>query len=577
MRGEVKPTKLKMAFMACRRSFIFVGVFSFLINFLMLTIPIYMMQIFDRVLAARSYDTLIFLTIIAILALLVLALLDIARSKILIRVSHWLDNSLSPYALSRSADTLLQGSGYGRQSLRDIATLRTFLSGTGIFSLFDAPWAPVYLLVIFMLHSVLGFISLFGAAVLFGLALYNELSTRVPLGIANAQNMKTQQRIDSTLNNAEAIQAMGMLNNIVRKWFNENEIVLRLQSMASDRSAMLLSSAKFFRMVLQLTVLGAGAMLVIQDQLSAGGMIAASILMARALAPVEQAIGTWKQYLGARQAYHRLKDYMGRDDIRGDTISLPAPTGRVMVENVTYVPPGSNVPIIRQVNFELKPGEIMVIIGPSGAGKSTLARIMLGIFKANYGCVRLDGADVFSWDRTEFGKFVGYLPQDVDLFTGTVRENIARMGEGSDAAVIDAAKLSSAHDMILHLPGGYESMIDGFSLSGGQRQRIALARAFYGNPKFVVLDEPNSSLDDAGDQALLESLKEARKRKITTVLITHRPSVIQYADTILVMNQGRIQLIGPRDEVIGQLRNAAQKGKGGGQPPTVGGAAHGGR
>lgn len=562
-----KPSKLKLAFIACRRSFIYVGIFSCLINLLMLTIPIYMLQIFDRVLASRSYETLIFLTIMAMLALSVSSLLDIARSKILIRVSHWMDNTLSPFALSRSADTLLQGSGYGRQSLRDIAVLRTFLSGSGIFSLFDAPWAPIYLFVIFLLHPILGLLSTVGGVVLFLIALYNELSTRTPLGIANAQNIKTQQRIDSTLNNAEAIQAMGMLPNIVKKWFGENEIVLRLQSMASDRSAFLLSAAKFFRMVLQLGVLGVGAYLVIKEQLSPGGMIAASILMARALAPVEQAIGTWKQWVGVRQSYARLKEYMSKEDLRGESISLPKPKGEVMIENVTYIPHGSNNPILRGLNFGLQAGETMVVIGPSGAGKSTLARVMLGIWRCNYGCVRLDGADVYTWDREEFGHHVGYLPQDVDLFTGTVKENICRMGEGPDAAIVEAAQMAGAHDMILHLAGGYESMIDGFSLSGGQRQRIALARAFYGDVKFVVLDEPNSSLDDEGDRALLHTLQAARERKITVVLITHRPSVIQYADTILVLNQGRVQTIGPRDEVIDQLRMAAQKGKsaGGGE------------
>lgn len=559
-------TKLEAAFEACRRSFAYVGIFSCLVNILMLTIPIYMLQIFDRVLASQSYETLIFLSIIAIFSLLVLGLLDVARAKILIRVSHWLDNALSPFALSLSADALLQGNHYGRQSLRDIATLRTFLSGTSIFALFDAPWSPVYLFVIFLLHPVLGVIATVGAIILFVIALYNELSTRVPLGIANVQSIKTQQRIDSTLNNAEVIQAMGMLPGIIQKWFHENEIVLKLQSLASDRSAQLLSVAKFFRMVLQLTILGVGAFFVIEYELTPGGMIAASILMARALAPVEQAIGAWKQWVSARQAYYRLKDYMSKDSPRGEKMALPKPSGHLVIENMTYVAPGTTTPILRNLNFEVKPGETLVIIGPSGAGKSTLARLMLGILKPSFGCVRLDGADVFSWDRTNFGQHVGYLPQDVDLFNGTVKENIARMGEASDEAVIAAATLARAHQMILHLPGGYEAIVDGFSLSGGQRQRIALARAFFGEVKFVVLDEPNSSLDDEGDHALLETIQAAREKNITIVLVTHRPSVIQYADTILVLNQGRMQTIGPKAEVIEQLRMAASKKP---KPPTV--------
>lgn len=551
---SAKTPQLKQLLNNCRQAFVMTVAFSFLVNLLMLTVPLYMLQIFDRVLASRSYDTLIYLSVIAIVALLVLGLLDVARSRILVRVSRWLDNKLSPLALSRSIDELLSGGHYAPESLRDIAAIRQFLSGSSVFSLFDIPWTPLYLLVVYALHPLLGVIATVGAMVLFGFALLNEIITREPLKLANTQHTQNQQSINKALDNAEVIQAMGMLPNIVNKWFGANESVLTLQGTASDRAAMLLSLSKFFRMTLQITLLGVGALLVIQNQLTPGIMIAASIISARALAPIEQTIATWKMWKHAKAAYGRLKDYLELPNPRNVSLSLPKPKGHVIIENVTYLPPRSKKPILLNLNFEIKPGETMALIGPSGSGKSTLARLMLGIWQTSHGIVRLDGADVYNWERSSFGREVGYLPQDVDLFHSSISENIARMGNSNDEDIIAAAKLAGAHELILQLPDGYAHHAGGFHLSGGQRQRIALARAFYGDPQLIVLDEPNASLDNDGDLALDHAVQTARERGITMILISHRTNLVKHADRIAVLAQGQLNMIGPRDEILKKLQ-----------------------
>ncbi len=552
-----EESPLQKILQKCRSSFYYVGLFSCMVNILMLTAPIYMLQIFDRVFASKSTDTLIYLSIIAIVALAVMGLLDMARSRILIAVSHWLDNSLSPLALDRSADEILMGGSYGAQSLNDTSNLRSFIGANSIFTLFDSPWVPIYLLVVFMLHPMLGIISTIGAVILFAIALINEMVSREPLANAGAQHICNQRKIDSALNNCEAIQAMGMLPSISKTWLKANEEVLNLQDIAGKRSNLLMTISKFIRMTLQLAILGVGAYYVLQGQLTGGSMIAASIIMARALAPVEQSIGVWKQFLSARGAYRRLGLYLATKNPRGDeTISLPKPQGLLSLDQVTYLAPGSTTQIIQNISLAVKPGEMLVIIGPSGAGKSTLARLMLGVWKANYGSVRLDSADVYSWDRSSFGQHVGYLPQNVELLAGNVKENIARMSEEIDEqAVIAAAQLAGVHEMILHLPDGYETATGGFELSGGQRQRIGLARAFYGEPCLVVLDEPNANLDQAGNVALEAAIKNARERGITVVVISHQSHVIKHADNLLLLTEGRIQMMGPRDEVLEKLKS----------------------
>lgn len=551
---------LDEALQTSKKAFMYVGLFSFFINLLMLTIPLYMMQIFDRVLASHSYDTLIYLTLIAIVALLALSLLDTARTYIVIHISTWFDKKLTPTALLKCPDQVLMGSPYPEQVLRDIATFRQFLGGSAIFTFFDAPWVPIYIIVIFMLNPILGIISLVGAIVLFICALANEIFTRKLLLDATDLSINNNHETTSTMRNAEVIQAMGMLYRLIKEWHENNEKVLDLQTKSSKISGNILAFSKFLRSTLQILILCVGAYLVLTGSLTAGMMIAGSILMGRALAPVEQAISAWKQYQTAWQAKHRLEPHFKFNPGRVEGIELPKPKGYLSLENVFYSAPNMPRFIVNNVSHQIKPGELVAVIGPSAAGKSTLARLIVGVLKPASGAVRLDGADVYQWEREHFGRHVGYLPQDIELFSGTIKDNIARLGQVDDAAVIKAAQMAGCHDMILHFPLGYETPISrgSFNLSGGQRQRIALARALYQDPQLVVLDEPNSNLDNDGEVALINALQQLKARGATAIIIAHRPNIVRFVDTIMVLNEGRIQFSGPRDQILAKLNELAQ-------------------
>lgn len=557
VRNPIEPSPfLKNTLLACKKAFVYVGLFSCIVNILTLTVSLYMFQIFDRVLSSHSYDTLIYLTLVAIFALTILAVLDGVRSRILVYVSHWLDNTLSPEALQRSVDNLLQGSAYASQSLKDISQIRSFLSSSGMLSIMDAPWLPIYLLVIFLLHPALGVLGVLGTIVLVALAIANEKITRPIILTANTASIKSQAQLSSTLRNAESIQAMGMLPSIIQRWFKENESVLDLQSLANERSNFILAVSKFTRYALQVLVLGLGAFLVVNNHLTSGGMIAASIILSRALAPIEGAISVWQQFTSVRQAYSRLNEYFSKPVPRTGAITLPRPQGFLAFENVSLVPPGSNKVVLRNISFLLNPGEMLAVIGPSAAGKSCLARLTVGAWAPSAGNVRLDNADVYTWNREDFGTYLGYLPQSIELFSATVKENIARMKEANDQDIIEAAKIAGAHDMILRLPDGYDTKLGdgGYKLSGGQTQRIALARALYGNPQLVVLDEPNSNLDSEGDLALVNALMHAKSKGITVVFIAHRPSLVELSDKILLLRDGVVQLFGSKAEVMARLQ-----------------------
>ena len=528
----------------------------------MLTTSIYMLQVYDRVLASRSYDTLIYLTLAAIIALITLALLDIARSRVLVHVSHWLDNALSAPALQKSADEMLRGHSYGSQVLRDIANVRQFIAGSAIFTLFDAPWVPIYLLAILYLSPILCLLATLGAVVLFALAVINEMITRHMLAEATAKAIAAQYYVDTSLRNAEVIQAMGMMPNIIEHWDRKNSSVLSLQTVASNRAGAVLAVTKFLRLALQIFMLAVGAYLVINHELTGGGMIAGTILLSRALAPVEQGIGVWKQMLAARLAYHRLQKHFAAP-LRGETnIKLPDPTGALTIDNVSFQLPNTDHPILANISMQIQPGEMIAIIGPSGAGKSTLARLIVGAFKTTQGDIRLDSVDVYAWERTDFGKYVGYVPQDIELFNGSVKDNIARMGLVDDAAVIAAAQLAGVHDVILKLPNGYDTKIgnQSFVLSGGQRQRIALARALYHLPRLLVLDEPSSNLDSEGEHALVQSLVSMRKQGTTQIIISHKPAIVKQVDRILLIIDGKISMVGQREKVLAALQQQSGKG-----------------
>jgi len=544
------------ALRACRGAFGIIMAFSLAINLLMLATPLYMMQVFDRVLGSRSGDTLVMLTLITVLAIAVLALLDAIRAQMLVRIGNWLDDRLGPTVFAGALRAALRSDpARASHGLRDLGTMRGFLTGPTVTPLLDAPWAPIFIIALFALHPMLGLIGLGGGVVLFGLALVNEIVTKHPLRRANLAASKTHQRAEAALRNAEVIRAMGMGEGVLRLWRRDSAGTNEAQRAAGTRGGVILALSKFSRLLVQTVILGAGAWLVIHQEASAGAMFASSFLLGRALAPVENAIGTWKSLVAARLAHRRLDELVSAlpDEAKG--MELPRPVGELVVERLVFVPPGADEPTLRGVGFELAPGEVLGIIGPSAAGKSTLARLIAGTWSPTAGKVRLDGADIAVWHDSGGSQHVGYLPQDIELFAGTVRDNIARLGDATPTAVIEAAKLVGLHEIIMRLPRGYNSEIGeaGLRLSGGQRQRIGLARAVFGRPRLVVLDEPNASLDHEGEEALHHAIARLKEVGTTVVMIAHRPSVLGLADKLLVLRNGTVDAYGSRAEVIAKL------------------------
>ncbi len=548
------PTEIRAALAALRSSFGMTAVFSFFGSLLMLTVPLYLLQIYDRVLASRSESTLVGLTLIAVAMLLVMGALDVIRSRVLVRIGAGLDARLSQRVFSAVFTQTLVGSGGSRvQFLRDFDTLRQFLTGSGPFALFDAPWAPVYLLVVFLFHPLLGAVALAGAVLLFGLALLNEAATRAPLQQANVEAAGAAAFAETSFRNAEVLEALGMLEAIRSRWLARHRRGLALQALASDRAGSYAAASKAARLLLQIAVLGVGAALAIDQVITSGTIVAASILAGRALAPVEQAIANWRGFVGARFAYQRVAALLRESPPRESRMALPAPQGRLTVEGLVAIPPGARKPVLHGITFTLEPGEALGVIGPTAAGKSTLARHLIGVWRPAAGSVRLDGASLQDWRREDLGPRIGYLPQDVELFEGSVQENIARFDARPDAeSVVDAARRAGVHEMILGLAKGYDTPVGvgGSVLSAGQRQRIALARALYGDPVLVVLDEPNSNLDVDGDRALTAAIFDLKERGATVVVVAHRPSAIAGVDKLLVLRDGTMAALGPRHEVL---------------------------
>lgn len=562
MKKNMMPrTELATVLFSFRKAFYTAGLFSLFINLLGLVPSIYMLQVYDRVLQSRNVTTLIMLTVIMLGFYVMLSMLELARSKLLIRVGAQLDMKLNNRVFVASFESnLKRAGGNAGQALGDLTNVRQFLTGNGLFAFFDAPWAPIYLVVIFMFHPWLGVFAVVAALVLFSLALLTELSTRKPLAEAQHVAAGANNYATNNLRNAEVIEAMGMLDNLRSRWMQKQMRFLALQNEASDKAAVISSATKSVRIAVQSLVLGGGALLVIDGSLTPGGMIAASILLGKALGPVELAIGVWKQLLGARTAFHRLESLLQSNPERQNSMLLPTPVGALQLEDVMAAAPGSQVMILKNIGFNVSPGEVVGVIGPSASGKSTLARLLVGVWPTMGGKVRLDGADIYTWDKNHLGPSVGYLPQDIELFEGSIAENIARFGEVDPINVVEAAKMAGVHDMILHFPQGYDTHIgdSGSGLSGGQRQRIGLARAIYGNPKFIVLDEPNSNLDDVGEAALIKAVQELKQRGTTIVLITHRTSIIGAVDKLLLLVDGAVQLFGPRDQVLLAIQQRAQ-------------------
>lgn len=548
---------LKTAIARCRGNVVAVVIFSFFLNLLVFVGPLYMLQIYDRVLASRSEVTLMVLTGLAIALLGVYALLEIVRSRILVRTGVLFDSLLASDVVHTAFRGYVRRPGQSySQAPRDVDTVREFITGAGVIALCDAPWVPIFIAVCFLIHFWIGIVALVGAIVIFALAVLNEVLTRRSLGEASTASVAANQYVSSSLRNAEAVHAMGMARAVLGRWSDLHLDTLSLQAVASDRAGAVMGTFKAVRMSLQVAILGVGAYLVILGDISAGSMIAASIIMGRALAPVEAAVAQWKQFIAARSAFGRIKQLLAAIPPEAQKMPLPAPEGEITIERLVLAPPGSTTPTVKNVSARIGAGEVVAIVGASGAGKSSLARAIVGVWPAASGTIRIDGAEIGHWDPDLLGPFVGYLPQEVELFGGTIAENIARFGEVEPDKVIDAAKTAGAHDMILRLPDGYETFVGdgGRSLSGGQRQRVALARALYGDPRIVVLDEPNSSLDQEGEKALAGAIQAAKAAGCTVIVISHRTSLLSVVDKVLVLVDGAVAKFDRPDVVFAGMQ-----------------------
>lgn len=574
-KGKPQFEELRALLGSMKQYFWGVGAFSFVINLLQLTAPLYMLQVYDRVLNSRNETTLLMLTILVVALFLVMAAIEFVRSRVLVRVGAAMEAKLNDRVFDAAFEATLRRGGNARQALTDLTQLRQFMTGNGPFVLFDAPWFPIYLAVIFLMHPLIGWFSVGAALILVALTAVTEMATQKPLAEANKYANEATNFAHNNLANAEVVEALGMLPALRDRWKKKHVQHLVLQAVASDRAGLISSVTKFVRVTSQSLILGLGAWLAIKNELSPGGMIVGSILMGRALAPIDQLIGNWKGFVQARLAYDRLGQLLAAFPARPPRMSLPAPKGEVVVEGVVLTPPGGTVPVLRGVSFAIPTGAIVGVIGPSGSGKSTLARALVGVWTPQAGKVRLDGADVSSWDKAELGRYLGYLPQDIELFDGTIAENIARFGSIEAPLVVAAAQAAGVHEMILRFPQGYDTPIGpgGAVLSGGQRQRVGLARALYGDVRLIVLDEPNSNLDDVGEAALVQALLRLKAQGKTVVVITHRTSVLAAVDRLLVMRDGTVQVYGPRDEVLAALQRAAQQAQAAAAQPQQGGQA----
>lgn len=556
-------TELERALLYSKASFLYVGFFSLFVNLLLLVPSFYMLEVYDRVVSSRSVTTLIMLTLIVVFLMSVYGALEWIRSRMMVRISTRLDLMLSERVFNASFKQSLftNGLSVSSQPMGDLAGLRQFLTGSGLFAFFDVPWIPVYVGIMFYFHPWFGWLTVFGSLVAIVFAIANEWATSKLLLEANRENGAALGMVNSSLRNAEVINSMGMLPSLLKRWKVRGYKVLSLQAHASEKGGAISNASRTWRLLLQSFVLGLGAYLVINNEITPGLMTAASILVGRALAPIDQMIGNWRGFVAARGQYARLNEVLRQIPADPERMPLPVPKGDLSVEQIVVTPPGAHAPVIKGISFRAPPGASVGVLGASAAGKSTLARALLGIWPAQSGKVRLDGADMFHLDRAAVGPHLGYLPQDIELFEGSIAENIARFGEVDAAKVVEAAQIAGVHEMILRLPLGYDTVIGahGGALSGGQRQRIGLARAIYGDPKLVILDEPNSNLDDAGERALGEALIKLKQRGTTLFIITHRVSALAYVDNLLVLSEGQIVMSGARDQVLAQLK-AQQSG-----------------
>lgn len=549
--------QLKNGISAVKRNLIVVMIFTVASNVLVLAIPIYLFQISDRVLTSRSLDTLVMLTIVIVGAVILQSVFDAIRRFILMRTAVEVAAQLGSPILSAAARASLHGNGKEYQTLNDLAQVRSFLVSRTLISFLDAPIAPIFLLAVFLIHPHLGFIVVGTALMLLVITVMNQKATSGAFGEANNAQVKANLHLDSMSRNSQIINALAMIPEAVRIWGKDTAESLRSQVVAQDRNIMFSALSKAARMLTQVGMLGWGAYLAIEGEITGGMVIAASIIAGRALAPIEGAIEGWNQYTQSKSAYGRITSLLNASPLNFERLNLPRPEGRLDVERLLYVPQGTKRVVLNGLTFALSPGDSLAVIGNSGAGKTTLGKMLVGSILPTSGNVRLDLMDLRNWDQRQFGENIGYLPQDVQLFPGSIKANIARMrDDATDEQIYEAAVLADVHEMISSLPHGYETMVaaDGTPLSGGQKQRIALARAFFGGPRMVVLDEPNSNLDQAGDAALQRALEHAKREKITVITITQRPALLQGVDKILLLVNGTVALFGQRKDVLDALQ-----------------------
>ncbi|MBZ9841868.1 type I secretion system permease/ATPase [Mesorhizobium sp. CA5] len=529
--------------------------FSLLTNLLLLASTVYMLQIYDRVLSSGSIDTLLWLTLAVIGAIAVYGLLEHARRMMLGHISQWLDDQLSVPVIERAMEARLAGSNL-ETGLKDVGDLRGFIAGDGILTFLDAPWTPVFLAFMWFLHPALGVVGLAGAVLLFCAALANDFLTRRKGQDAAAGLRRSQAAVGQFVDGAETLRSLGMSEPALRRWEQNQQSLIDIQTRILQRTTIIGSLSRSLRLALQVAVLGLGAYLVLRRELTPGSMIAASILLSRALAPIERSIGAWRSLVSARTARRNLmKLFAETRSMQTAGVSLPRPQGRLKLENLHYCAPGTSQALLNAIGFGVEPGQTCGVIGPSGSGKTTLCRLIVGTLRPSLGHVRLDGAEVWNWPAEELGQHIGYLPQQVELFPGTIAENIARLRDVDSEAVIAAAQLAGIHEMILRLPSGYRTEVGphGVRISRGQRQRIALARALFGDPPLIVLDEPNTGLDGEGEVALFNVLQQLKERGRTVVVISHQTNLLRTADHIALIRDGSLSMFGTRDEVLGAL------------------------
>ncbi|MEA1892079.1 MAG: type I secretion system permease/ATPase [Campylobacterota bacterium] len=554
-------SELKQAILSSKKSFLLVGFFSLFVNLLMLVPPLYMLQLYDRVLTSRSEGTLYILTAIVVFLFVTMALLEMVRSNIIVKISNRFESILNV----RVFDTLFTLANKmpdkaSSTPMSDLTQIKQFMTGNGVFAFFDAPWIPIYIAVLFMFHPYFGYFAIFAAVILIIFALINQASSKQQLSEANSLSRNATAYIDANIRNAEVVHALGMKNNIRKVWSGKYYGFLNAQSEASYKVGMWTNISKTSRMLFQSLMLGLGGYLTIQSEVSAGMMIAGSIIMGRALAPLDLMINSWKGFSAAKASYTRLDSLLESFPQNDAYMELPKPKGEVLLENIFVTPPGAEVASLKGISMLIEKGDVVGIIGPSAAGKSSLLKAILGLWPLDQGKSRIDKADINQWDKDILGKYLGYLPQDIELLEGSVSQNIARFNEIDSSKVVEAAKKAGVHEMILRLADGYDTQIGvgGMTLSGGQRQRIGFARAIYDNPVLVVLDEPNSNLDEMGDLALQSAIKTLKEEGTTVIIVTHKPSLLQVTNKLAVMKSGILEIYGNTNDVAATIK-AAQK------------------